>query len=171
VSGLVGDRLTQRLLVVRRVLGVESAGVEEEARGKGAGENGDHDGDGDADTGGEEREQVEFHVSSILPPPRCIEVGPKVTTTLGRPRLLGLVGRDSRTPKIVVVSGNPDVREGWGAHCPLLDEADAAYYDNTCVTEDLAADLIERPRLLPIFIAHDKPTLEGDQVPQVSRAI
>jgi CheY-like chemotaxis protein len=99
--------------------------------------------------------------------------------------------------KILVVSGNPDVREGWahyfeargldvvrcagpeathcalerGAHCPLLDEADAAYYDNTCVTEDLAADLIKRPRLLPIFIANDKPTPEGDHVPEVSRAI
>jgi hypothetical protein len=78
---------------------------------------------------------------------------------------------DSPTPrKILVVSGNPDVREGWHSfEARGLDAA--AYYDNTCVTEDLAADLIERPRLLPIFIANDKPTLEGDHVPEVSRAI
>jgi hypothetical protein len=90
LSGLVGDRLTQRLLVVRRVLGVKSARVEEEARGKSAGENGDHHGDGDADTGGEERPQVELHVSCILPARQGPEVGPKVTRTLGRRRLLQL---------------------------------------------------------------------------------
>jgi hypothetical protein len=104
---------------------------------------------------------------------------------------------DSRAPKILVVSGSPDVREGWaryfetrglaaircagpeathcalahGAHCPLLEEADAAYYDSTCVTDDLAAVLIKSPRLLPIFIANDKPTCAAGHVPEVSRAI
>jgi hypothetical protein len=105
---------------------------------------------------------------------------------------------DSPTPrKILVVSGSPDVREGWaryfetggltvvrcagpeathcaldrGAHCPLLDEVDAAYYDNACVTDELAADLLKRPRLLPIFIANDRPTSAGGHVPEVSRAI
>ena len=98
---------------------------------------------------------------------------------------------------ILVVSGDPDVREGWaryfearglevircagpeathcalerGAHCPLLDEADAAYYDNACVTEELAADLLKRPRSLPIFIANDKPTSKAGHAPEVSRAI
>ena len=100
-------------------------------------------------------------------------------------------------PKILVVSGDPDVREGWaryfeargqevvrcagpeathcalerGAHCPLLDEVDAAYYDNACVTEGLAADLVKRPRLLQVFIANDRPTITGGHVPEVSRAI
>ena len=95
------------------------------------------------------------------------------------------------------MSGNPDVREGWARHfeargldvvrcagpeathcalemgacCPLLDEVDAAYYDNACVTDELAADLIKRPRLLPIFITHDRPSSEGVHVPEVSRAI
>jgi hypothetical protein len=105
---------------------------------------------------------------------------------------------DSPKPrKILVVSGDPDVREGWaryfearelevvrcagpqathcalerGAHCPLLDEVDVAYYDNACVTEELAADLVKRPRLLPIFIANDRPNSEGRHVPEVSRAI
>jgi hypothetical protein len=105
---------------------------------------------------------------------------------------------DSPTPRrILVVSGEPDVREGWaryfevcglhvircagpeathcaleqGAHCPLLDEADAAYYDNACVTEELVVDLLNRPRLLPIFIANDQPTSGGGHVPEVSHAI
>jgi hypothetical protein len=99
--------------------------------------------------------------------------------------------------KILVVSGNPDVREGWacyfearglevircagpeathcaldrGAHCPLLDEVDAAYYDSDCVTDELAADLLKRPRLLPVFVANDKPTSAGRHMPEVSRAI
>jgi hypothetical protein len=107
VSGLLGDRLTQRLLVVRRVLGVESAGVEEEARGKSAGENGDHHGDGDADTGGEERPQVELHVSPILPAPRGTEVGPKVTRTLGRRRLLVLVGAGLATACTPIAQTGP----------------------------------------------------------------
>lgn len=104
----------------------------------------------------------------------------------------------SPTPrKILIVSGDPDVREGWaryfeargmevvrcagpeathcalerGAHCPLLDEADTAYYHDACVTEELAVDLIKRPRLLPVFIAHDKVGSSGVHVPEVRRAI
>jgi hypothetical protein len=39
------------------------------------------------------------------------------------------------------------------------------------VAHELAADLIKRPRLLPIFIANDNATPEGDHVPEVSRSI
>jgi len=99
--------------------------------------------------------------------------------------------------KILVVSAGSEVREGWAryfeargmtlmrcagpetthcaleqsAHCPLLEEADAAYYDTTCVTPDLAADLIKQRHLLPIFISSDKPTAGGGHVPEVIRSI
>jgi hypothetical protein len=39
------------------------------------------------------------------------------------------------------------------------------------VTDELAADLLERPRLLPVFFANDRPTSAGGHVPEVSRAI
>jgi hypothetical protein len=99
--------------------------------------------------------------------------------------------------RILVVSGDPAVREGWarhfeaqgsavrrcagpdathcalelGPHCPLLDEVDAAYYENASVTEDLAADLIRRPRLLHVFFADDRLTPEGRHEPEVTRSI
>jgi hypothetical protein len=98
---------------------------------------------------------------------------------------------------ILVVSASPDVREGWAryfeahghpvlrcvgpeasncalerdAHCPLQEEADAAWYDNACVTDDLAADLVKRSRLLPVFFANDKPTADGHHEPEMTRAI
>jgi hypothetical protein len=105
---------------------------------------------------------------------------------------------DARTQgRILIVSGDPDVREGWaryfearglgvvrcagpeathcalerGAHCPLLDEADAAYYHDACMTDELAVGLMKRPRLLPVFIAHDKVGSSGVHVPEVRRAI
>jgi len=98
---------------------------------------------------------------------------------------------------VLVMSADPAVREGWaryfetrglgvircagpeathcalalGPHCPLHDEADAAYYENASVTEELAADLIKRPRLLPIFFANDRLTADGQHEPEVSRSI
>jgi hypothetical protein len=99
---------------------------------------------------------------------------------------------------ILVVSASPDVREGWatyfeaqghsvlrcagpeathcalelgGAHCPLQEQADVAWYDNSCVTEDLAADLTRRPRLLPVFFANDRLTADGHHQPEMTRAI
>lgn len=98
---------------------------------------------------------------------------------------------------ILVVSASPDVREGWatyfeaqghsvlrcagpaathcalelGAHCPLQEQADVAWYDNACVTEDLAADLTKRPRLLPVFFANDRLTADGHHQPEMTRAI
>ena len=99
--------------------------------------------------------------------------------------------------KILVVSGNADVREGWaryfearghsvlrcagpeathcsleqGPHCPLQEDADAACYDNACVTEALIADLTKRPRLLPVFFASDKLTSDGRHEPEITRSI
>jgi len=98
---------------------------------------------------------------------------------------------------ILVVSADPAVREGWaryfeaqglavircagpeathcalelGPRCPLQDEADAAYYDNESVTEGLAANLIERRRLLPIFFANDRLTADRQHEPDVTRSI
>ena len=103
----------------------------------------------------------------------------------------------SATGTILVVSASPEIREGWaryfeaqghsvlrcagpeashcalelGAHCPLQEEADAAWYDNACVTGDLAADLVKRPRLLPVFFANDKLMADGRHVPEMTRAI
>ena len=177
--------------------------MEEEARGKKAGDGRDEHRDGDADTDGKEGERVKLHVSSILPPPGGTEVGPKVTSRLGRRRevtstRIGTSTVVAKPPwKVLVVSGDPEVREGWaryfetrgsavircagpeathcalahGAHCPLLEDVDVAYYDNACINDDLAADLIKRPRLLPVFVANDKATHEGDHVPEVSRSI
>ena len=97
---------------------------------------------------------------------------------------------------ILVVSASPDVREGWatyfeaqghsvlrcagpeathcalelGAHCPLQEQADVAWYDNAYVTENLAADLTKRPRQLPVFFANDRLTADGHHLPR-SRAI
>ena len=105
--------------------------------------------------------------------------------------------RRSVPGKILVVSGSADVREGWaryfeaqghsvlrcagpeatrcalelGPHCPLQEDADEAYYDNACVTEELAADLAQRPRLLPVLLANDKLTADGRHEPEMTRAI
>jgi len=98
---------------------------------------------------------------------------------------------------ILVVSADPDVRAGWAAHfeaqghtvlrcagpesthcaleldshCPLQEESDVAWYDNACVTDDLAADLARRPRLLPVFFANDRLTPDGRHEPEMTRAI
>ena len=99
--------------------------------------------------------------------------------------------------KILVVSGDADVRDGWAeyfearghsvlrcagpvathcalelaVHCPLQEEADAAWYDNACVTDDLAADLAKRPRLLLLFFANDNVTADGRHEPEMTQAI
>jgi hypothetical protein len=98
---------------------------------------------------------------------------------------------------ILVVSADPDVRAGWaayfeaqghtvlrcagpeathcalelGAHCPLQEQADVAWYDNASLTEDLAADLTKRPRLIAVFFANDRLTADGRHQPEMTRAI
>lgn len=105
--------------------------------------------------------------------------------------------RRSIPVKLLVVSGEPEVREGWaryfesrgmdvircagpevthcalevGAHCPLQEGAEAAYYDNACVTDELVAHLMTRSRSLHVFFADDKPTADGGHVPEVTGAI
>lgn len=98
--------------------------------------------------------------------------------------------------RILVMSRDPAVREGWaryfeaqgsavsrcagpeathcalelGPHCPLQEEVDAAYYDNASVTEELAVALAKRPRLLRVFFADDR-VVEGHHEPEVTRSI
>ena len=102
--------------------------------------------------------------------------------------------RSSRS--VLVVSGDPLVREGWaryfetrghsvlrcagpeathcalelGPHCPLQEEADVAYYDNACLTVALAASLTKRPRPLRVFFADDRVTA-GRHEPEVTLEI
>ena len=59
---------------------------------------------------------------------------------------------------------------GLGPRCPLLDEVEAAYYENASVTEELAVALAKRPRLLHLFFADDR-IVEGRHQPEVTRAI
>lgn len=93
MNGSAGGRLAERLLAAPGdVLLSEPAGVEEEARGKSAGDNGDHHSEGDARTDHQKSQQIELHGLTILPSREGTEVGPKVTRTLGRRRLLVLVG-------------------------------------------------------------------------------
>jgi len=93
MTGDAEDGLAERLLAAPGdVLLSEPAGVEEEARGDRAGDNGDQHREGDAGTDHEKGQQIELHVPAILPSRRGSEVGPKVTRTLGRRRLLVLVG-------------------------------------------------------------------------------
>lgn len=66
--------------------------MEEETRRQSAGDNGDDHGDGDAGAHEEKGEQIKLHVATILPPEQDTEVVPKVTGTLGRRRVLVLVG-------------------------------------------------------------------------------
>lgn len=70
----------------------EAAGVEEETRRQSTGDNGDRQGESDAGAEQEKGQQIELHVPPILPSGRGTQVGPKVTRTLGRRRLLVLVG-------------------------------------------------------------------------------
>jgi hypothetical protein len=39
------------------------------------------------------------------------------------------------------------------------------------VTEDLAIDLVDRPRLLQVFFANDRLTADGRHEPEVTRSI
>ena len=66
--------------------------MKEQPRGKHAGHDGDHHGDGDPQAGKDERRQIKLHGPSIFPSDGATEVGPKGTSTLGRRRLLVLVG-------------------------------------------------------------------------------
>ena len=120
-------RLLQRLLAVRRdVFGIESAGVKEQPRSQGARDHGDHQGDGDPGAGQDERQQIRLHLPSILRSGRGCEVGPKVTRTLGRRRLLVLAGavlasacapaaltRPSSAPSLIPPLGANPTRGIW----------------------------------------------------------
>lgn len=93
MTGRARGRLARLLLAGHgAVLVSEPAGVEEETRGERAGDNGDHHGEGDAGADEDKSQQIELHVSPILPSRQGTQVGPKVTRTLGRRRLLVLLG-------------------------------------------------------------------------------
>jgi len=64
--------------------------VEEEPRGHRASDHGDHHGEGHAGAGEKERHEIKLHIPSILSSGGGTEVGPKVTRTLVRRRLLVL---------------------------------------------------------------------------------
>lgn len=68
--------------------------MKEQPRSQGASDHRDHHGDGDPGTGKKEREQIKLHVPFILPSGPGGQVVPKVTRTLGRRRLLVLVGEE-----------------------------------------------------------------------------
>ncbi len=96
-----------------------------------------------------------------------------------------------RPTTVLVMSGDPQVREGWARHferigmcvircagpvnttcaleiakhCPLHDDADVAFYDQDSVTDELAVQLLAAPRPLPITFARDHTTPEGDHEP------
>jgi uncharacterized protein with PCYCGC motif len=74
------------------VFGLAAARVEEEARGQRADE--DRGGDGQQDAGGNEneRERVDLHDRQMVGRRAGAEVGPKVTTLLGRRRFLAAAG-------------------------------------------------------------------------------
>lgn len=85
---------------------------------------------------------------------------------------------------VLVMSKDPVVREGWartfealgmhamrcagpentscalesGAHCPLHDDADVAFYEADSVSPALAVKLLTLPRTLPITLARDRET-------------
>ena len=74
--------------VLDDVLAVAAARVEEQARGQRADD--DRSGDRQQDAGGHENEgeRVDLHDREMVGPPARAEVGPKVTTLLGRRRFL-----------------------------------------------------------------------------------
>jgi uncharacterized protein with PCYCGC motif len=74
------------------VFGIDAVGVKDQPRSQRAGDDGGDHGDGDPEAGKDERRQIKLHGPSIFPSGRATEVGPKGTTTLGRRRLLVLVG-------------------------------------------------------------------------------
>ena len=89
--------LTVRYVINHRptkatALSIEPAGVKEQPRGERARGHGDHHGDGDPQAGKDERRQIKLHGESIFTSGHRAEVGPKGTSTLGRRRLLVLVG-------------------------------------------------------------------------------
>jgi uncharacterized protein with PCYCGC motif len=81
-----------KALPLSSVFGIEAAGVKDQPRSKRAGDDGDDHGDGEPKAGKDERRQIKLHVPPIFPFGWGTEVGPKVTTRLGRRRLLVLVG-------------------------------------------------------------------------------
>ena len=85
-------RLRSVCMTSDRISVIEATGMEEQPRRQRAGDDGDHYGDGDSGTSKEQRHQIKLHVPSIFSSGRAPEVGPKVTRTLGRRRLLVLVG-------------------------------------------------------------------------------
>lgn len=74
------------------ILGITAAGVEEQARGQRADE--DRGGDRQQDAGGHEneRERIDLHDAGMVGRPTGVEVGPKVTSLLGRRRFLTAAG-------------------------------------------------------------------------------
>jgi hypothetical protein len=108
LNGRFGRRSAPRLLAGRGgVLLSEPAGVEEEARSESAGDNGDHHSEGDAGADEQERQQIDLHISSILTSGRGGQVGPKVTSTLGRRRLLVLLGAGLATACTPIAQTRP----------------------------------------------------------------
>lgn len=214
MNGSARDVLGDRLLPAGTgVRGIEAARAEEQSRRNRAGDDGHQHCDGDAGDGQKEHERIELHVGDIVSSRGDPEVGPKVPAVLG-PSALARTGRGSHAtaftpehvrserthevvaPRILVMSRDPVVREGWaryfearglavsrctgpearhcalelGPHCPLQEAADAAYYDNAYVSDELALALAKRPRLLQMFFADDR-VVEGHHQPQVTRSI
>jgi hypothetical protein len=114
-------------------------------------------------------------------------------------------GRDGDTPKrqtevrvhgnrpttVLVMSGDPVIREGWAktferlglrvmrcagpenttcalelrSTCPLHEDADVAFYDESSLGAALTVQLLTQPRPLPIAFARDRETADGGHEP------